>query len=303
LEGHEPWLLSANAGDNFDFIVEKSSGFLHREMLKPPTAPISGPLPACSEQVQEYSVPTAPGSAYCWTVSGGTILSSSGASVQVRWDAPGTGRLSVVETNRLGASGDTVQLDVVISDLCCPVPLATTEIINGPTSATLQWADVPSASGYELEGGLLGRGTRRLATAGNSRTLSILEPGQAYRWRVRALCSDGLSGFSDWRVFSTPLTRNTGMAGVSVQLYPNPSNGLVWLSGLDALAPWPTTDNEQAPVRLRLFDQSGKTLLNIALADASHPLQLPESLPDGLYLLAWSAGAQSGMLPLVLTRP
>jgi hypothetical protein len=102
-----------------------------------------------------------------------------------------------------------------------------------------------------------------------------------------------------------------------VQLYPNPTDGLVWFNGLTGLAGGPaelagsltglaggpTPGNEPATVRLRLFDQSGKVLMNLALADPSHPLQLPESLPDGLYLLAWSAGAQSGMLPLVLNRP
>jgi hypothetical protein len=304
LEGHEPWLLSLNAGQNFDFIVEKSAGFLHREMLKPATAPISGPLPACSEQVQEYSVPPSPGSRYCWTASGGTVLSSAGASVSVRWDAPGTGSLRVVETNRIGASGDTVQLDVLISEACCPVPPAGSETITGPNSATLQWGAVPSASGYELEGGPLGGGTRRLSSPGNSRNLNILQPGQAYQWRVRSLCSEGFSGFSDWRVFSTPLERRATEPGASVQLYPNPSSGVVWLSGLETV--WQSGQSDDlgaALVRLRLFDTRGAELWSASLADASQPLELPAQLPEGLYLLAWTAGAQSGMLPFVLSRP
>jgi hypothetical protein len=303
LEGHEPWLLSVNAGYYFDFIVEKSSGFLHRQQLKPRTAPISGPLPACSGQVQEYNVPATAGSRYCWSVSGGTILSSAGPGVTVRWDTPGTGSLRVTETNRIGASGDTVQLDLLISEACCPVPLAAGETVSSPNSATLQWAQVSGTSGYEIEGGPLGGGTRRLSTSSASRTINILQPGQAYRWRVRSVCSEGFSGFNDWRVFSTPLERKALGQRTEVQLYPNPSHGLVWLDGLDALRDEGPETMHNAPLRLRLFDPRGAELMRIALADAAQPLQLPAELPDGLYMLAWTAGTQSGMLPLVLSRP
>ena len=51
------------------------------------------------------------GSAYNWQISNGTLVSGQGsATVEVNWNSPGTGNLSVVETNADDCTGDAVSL-------------------------------------------------------------------------------------------------------------------------------------------------------------------------------------------------
>jgi hypothetical protein len=62
---------------------------------------------------QAYSVTQSPGSTYNWTVNGGSIIAGQGNNtIQVLWSVPGTGQVTVVETDSAGCVGDTVILVV-----------------------------------------------------------------------------------------------------------------------------------------------------------------------------------------------
>jgi len=65
-----------------------------------------------------YAVPNTPGSAYQWTVTGGTVTSGQGTNaVQINWTtaAPGGYQVSVVETDANGCLGTPVQCNVTIN--------------------------------------------------------------------------------------------------------------------------------------------------------------------------------------------
>jgi agmatine/peptidylarginine deiminase len=66
-------------------------------------------------------------------------------------------------------------------------------------SARLNWTQVPSATSYTIEGGVVGGGTTTLtvnAPADFRQINNILQPGSTYEWRIRANCDGESSEFS-----------------------------------------------------------------------------------------------------------
>ena len=60
---------------------------------------INGNGNSCTGNTKIYSVAPVAGSTYVWTVTGGTIVAGQGtATVQVQWNAGGTGEISVTQT-------------------------------------------------------------------------------------------------------------------------------------------------------------------------------------------------------------
>jgi len=79
------------------------------------TGSITGNELVNESDVTPYTVDQSIGSIYNWTVSGGTILSGQGTdSINVQWGSPGSGAVSVIETNEDGCKGDIVSIEVNI---------------------------------------------------------------------------------------------------------------------------------------------------------------------------------------------
>ena len=91
--------------------------------IHPKPAPIiSGPDPVCAWSGGHiYSTPFVAGSAYSWSISGGTI-SAGGAinTIVVDWNGSGTGTLTVTETNSFGCDS---LIDLSVSIIPNPSPL------------------------------------------------------------------------------------------------------------------------------------------------------------------------------------
>jgi hypothetical protein len=82
------------------------------------TGEIVGPIEVhvSETETDTYSVKETPLSYYEWTVIGGTILSGQGTnSIIVRWGSPGSGNISVFETDFICGKGESVSLDVIIT--------------------------------------------------------------------------------------------------------------------------------------------------------------------------------------------
>jgi len=71
-----------------------------------PTPSITGPAAVCHNDVTQYSTNGVAGNTYTWSVSGGnTIVNGQGTpNAQVRWNAPGSYTISVVERNSFGCA-------------------------------------------------------------------------------------------------------------------------------------------------------------------------------------------------------
>lgn len=96
-EGHEPQLLNPDIADT---IAANASQFLY-EIMQGNIDSILGDTLVCVNDVQSYSVQYKIGSSYCWTVSGGTIISQNANTVNIQWNTAGTHSLTLQEQNYL----------------------------------------------------------------------------------------------------------------------------------------------------------------------------------------------------------
>jgi len=88
-------------------INESSSG--------PQTGSILGLTQVNPLDQEQYVVSQTVGSSYNWSVIGGNIVSGQGTNaLEILWGNPGTGQITVVETDDAGCVGDTVTLEVQI---------------------------------------------------------------------------------------------------------------------------------------------------------------------------------------------
>ncbi|MBL4577885.1 MAG: T9SS type A sorting domain-containing protein [Flavobacteriales bacterium] len=123
-EGHNVWGTVVNnsflggATVFFQPILHSISDFLFR-FITPITEPITGVSTSCVGDTNTYSVANTTGSTYCWTVNGGSIVStdSSNNSIEVRWDMTGQNDLSVLESNGFLAKGDTETYIIQVNQL------------------------------------------------------------------------------------------------------------------------------------------------------------------------------------------
>ena len=120
-------------------------------MDNPVTGDIDGPLTSAPGTTEQYEVVGGAGSAYNWTVEGGTLISGGNTNtVEVEWTDMDSGSLCVTEVNAFGCIGDTSCIDV---DL---MSVSTQELINSrrvrvfPNPAddqlTIEWNDISDIS-------------------------------------------------------------------------------------------------------------------------------------------------------------
>jgi PKD repeat protein len=102
----------------------------------------------CNDDEAEYSTTNYIGSSYDWEVTGGTILSGAGTSViNVLWGYPGTGSVTVTETNDAGCEATSETLAVTIDD-CTGLgegPISGIRLYPNPVTGTLNIAGLKEA--------------------------------------------------------------------------------------------------------------------------------------------------------------
>ena len=95
----------------------------------PATGPITGLISVCANDSSIYNVTPTAGN-YTWSVTNGLIMNGQGTnSIQVNWNANGTGTINVVDTNAFGCPGPNQTLNVTIN------ARPDTITITGPSTA------------------------------------------------------------------------------------------------------------------------------------------------------------------------
>ena len=102
-----------------------------------PEPVITGNTAVCSNTTHTYATPAGAGRAFQWTISNGIIVSGQGtASINVLWDAAGTGTLKVVDSVlATGCKAISDLLIININDLPTPVINGTNKVCEN-TSTT-----------------------------------------------------------------------------------------------------------------------------------------------------------------------
>jgi len=130
-EGHNVWgtvvnnLFVGGPTGYFQPILHSISDFLFL-FIKPNTDSITGDVMVCLNDTSTYSVNNTTGSFYCWTVNGGTIVSTDSTqnTIDVMWNTTGQNNIIVREINKFQAIGDTQSFSVMIN------PLPTISVAN-----------------------------------------------------------------------------------------------------------------------------------------------------------------------------
>jgi hypothetical protein len=170
-----------------------------------------------------------------------------------------------------GGGGDTI----VFTPCDEPTGLSVSEI--GTSSALLSWSSVDAASKYRVrvEDGS-GNPVPFALTAGtvtNSYTVSGLNAGSNYKFKVRTICTMEKSGWSDWFDFATnPLRLG---AASPAQIYPNPAGEYVNIQ----------VQMGEEMMTLNIVDVSGRVWYTETLSGAGAQLaQIGTSdFPAGIY--------------------
>jgi gliding motility-associated-like protein len=84
----------------------------------PPTT-INGDTEICPNTSTNYTTAAIPNTSYNWDVTNGTIVSNNGDNVDVVWNNPGVGSISVNAINQFGCPSQPINLDVTV--LVAPV--------------------------------------------------------------------------------------------------------------------------------------------------------------------------------------
>ncbi len=116
--GHEMWGNATTA-----LLIQDSSAIFLNQLMMPPTPTITGNLNPCNGSISDYCIPSPTiDSDYCWSVTGGTIISNNNTCISIQWNNPPvTGTVTVIEKNCLHALSNPATINVNISNSPAPV--------------------------------------------------------------------------------------------------------------------------------------------------------------------------------------
>ena len=241
------------------YACEKDAGNIYR--LKD----LCGSFALTSDITDETALGVSDGSIDL-TVTGGnapySISWSTGASSE---DLSGLSAdtYTVTVTDDLGC----VQTGVFeVAQLCGPaIDVQVSDITT--SSATISWS--PSGAGlYKVQYITMGGTPGQITTPDTSVTLSGLDAGAVYVFRVRNKCSGTTATYTASGAFMTDPLRDGMVSGLEV--FPNPTTGLLYLQ----------SDMQDTPVMIR--DVSGNPVMHYNVCPDVIDLS---GLPNGMYIL------------------
>ncbi|MCB9018828.1 MAG: PQQ-dependent sugar dehydrogenase [Chitinophagales bacterium] len=241
------------------YACEKDAGNIYR--LKD----LCGSFALTSDITDETALGVSDGSIDL-TVTGGnapySISWSTGASSE---DLSGLSAdtYTVTVTDDLGC----VQTGVYeVAQLCGPaIDVQVSDITT--SSATISWS--PSGAGlYKVQYITMGGTPGQITTPDTSVTLSGLDAGAVYVFRVRNKCSGTTATYTASGAFMTDPLRDGMVSGLEV--FPNPTTGLLYLQ----------SDMQDTPVLIR--NVSGNPVMHYN--DCPDVIDL-SGLPNGMYML------------------
>jgi gliding motility-associated-like protein len=98
-----------------------------------PTPSIAGTTVVCENTAYSYSAPFVAGMNYSWSTTGGSIISTSANNITVVWGSPGTGTITLTETNPQGCDS-TITINISIGPIPTPSITGAVTVCTGTTT-------------------------------------------------------------------------------------------------------------------------------------------------------------------------
>jgi hypothetical protein len=241
------------------------------------------------QEALDYSVEYRPGLSGAWIAAGtttGTSLSLSGlsANTQYEWRVKAScsdfSSNAVFTTLSSGTGGGT---GTGGGSTSCSAPSNTNTLLVTSTSANVEWETQGGALNYTVQY------RRELGSTvyttvgtftGNTATITGLQPGVKYLWRVKANCSpygsDNQFETPFSANFSTPAAVRPGaqISGSSLlRIFPNPANGDVV-----------QVANNANGAQLMIMNSAGQLMANTILSESMHTVSI-SNWNNGLYIV------------------
>ena len=119
-----------------------------------PTPSLNGPRTSCEQAITTYTVPYVQGNSYSWTVTNGNIVGFSVSNtIDVYWNIPGTGNVTVTESTPHGCDS-TMSMSVRINPKPNPVISGVSAICENEFAFYTSNADSGSIYDWYVSGGI-----------------------------------------------------------------------------------------------------------------------------------------------------
>jgi len=236
----------------------------------PPTNQISGEGKVCVGSTYSYSLPEITAVTYTWSIVGGEILTGQGKSkIEVKWTSVGVQQLGLIQENTCGTSALIVQPVTITS---APAQSGT---IQGNTIVGLgiQTYEISSQPEVNFQWEISGGGIIQQGQGSNRVKVNWLSEGvQTLKVTPQNECNDGPAQTLAVNVniiTSIPEQLETG-----IKIYPNPSDGQVFLELKDATI-WES---------VQLINSFGQVVKRVELGGNQERIKF-ENLGKGLFII------------------
>lgn len=227
---------------------------------------------------------------YSWSISSGTILSGKNkAKAYISWnDIEGVDTIKVKQTNKLTGCSNTMKLPIRIINSRAP---GKTSIIRKPNSNILiaedntpginyQWGYIIKSTGisYDIPGANL-RYVQLPHTYDTTIYIYFIKTGM-----------DGCITTSYFNYDPIPISVEEIIPPKGIKIYPNPSNGKLYLEGFNF-----------SKVKIRIMDIQGRNI-DFELNKADSTINLNHSIPDGVYFMMLISNSTTETKKIIIAK-
>lgn len=236
----------------------------------PPINQISGEGKACVGPTYSYSLPEIAAVTYTWSIVGGEIMTGQGKSkIEVKWTSGGVQQLGVIQENTCGKSAPIVKTINITTVPAQPGTIQGNAIVGlGP-----QTYEIPNQPEVNFRWEISGGGVIQQGQGSNRVIVNWLSEGiQNLKVTPQNECNDGTA--QTLAVNVNIITNLPEQLETGIKIYPNPSDGRVYLELKDATI-WES---------VQLVNPFGQVVTRIELGGIQEIIKF-ENLGKGLFII------------------
>lgn len=215
---------------------------------------------------------------WLWTFEGGVPATSTVQNpTGIQYSTAGVFDVTLVATNSEGSSTITKSGYITVNAAPCAIPAGLNTTGIAATSATFNWDAVSGATKYKISWKVAGNNPwTTTSTTSTSKTVTGLLTNTSYSWKVKTVCSDGISSaFSNNQNFTTAPAKQGEFVTTGLAAYPNPVSDQFRLSVSSAM---------QLPASCTVFNMQSAIVKEFMLSDYNQIVPVSD-WPAGNYFI------------------